>query len=139
MATVPLFKNRKGNVSVCGNKGTYAFANGRFWTVQEDQIEELVHLAKTRQGHIFIDPNEPDIDTEATSPMQVLEKKIISKFLASQASVGVGTTANVASELAAQAIMSKIEDAQSEPPVPSSIKPTSPALSKLNSMMQDKK
>lgn len=87
MATVPLFKNRK-NCCVVGVKGTqFKFMDGRYWTTDEIQIEELMHYAKTKQAGIFIDPKEPTIDTEATTPMDVMKKKIIAEYLASQAEV----------------------------------------------------
>lgn len=88
MAVVPLFKNRHGNVAVVRAGMTIKFNSGRYFTTDERQLKLLTYLAKTKQQGVYIDPKEPEIDTEAATPMEVLKKKIINEYLAEQNKLG---------------------------------------------------
>ena len=89
MAIVPLFKHRKTHVKVVGpSNRTYAFTNHQYFTVNEAEIAELNKLATTGQCGIYIDENQPTIDTEAATPMALLEKSIKQKLLEDLAQQG---------------------------------------------------
>lgn len=87
MATVPLFKNRKGNVAVIRNDMRFNFNSGRYFTSNKKEIELLLLLAEHGEQGVYIDPKEPDIDTEAATPMAVLRKKFYKEFLEEQGKV----------------------------------------------------
>lgn len=90
MATTTLFKHRKGNTTVVGAKGAmYHFQGvpGRYWARNKAEHEELMKLAETGEAGIYIDPKEPEIDTDATTPMEQMKRKIIAEFMAEQAKI----------------------------------------------------
>ena len=156
MAIVPLFKNRRKYNTIIGKKGaTYKFVNHTFFSIREDEIKELLEMAKTREAGIYIDPAEPEIDTERASPAEVMKKKIIAEYLKSQEAVrdmgaseqstiqkSVATTASsvimgnsLAESVAKEEVMKALEE-----PVAASMAPErSAALNALEKLKQDKK
>lgn len=86
---VPLFKHRKKNIKVVGQSNrTYPFINHQYFTTNKAEIAELTELAEDAGNGIYIDENEPSIDTNAASPMAKLEKDLRSKLLAELAAQG---------------------------------------------------
>lgn len=80
---VPLFKQKRGNASIVLPNGRLVmFANGRFFTVEEDLIAHLVKMAKTQEAGVYIDPQESEIDVNAATPMEQERKKIRAQLLA---------------------------------------------------------
>lgn len=88
MAKAALFKTKRGNHAVIGSNGRrYNFQGspvGRCWVTDKASIEELTKFAETGEAGIYIDPAEPEVDTEATSPMEALRRQIIRDFLIEQ-------------------------------------------------------
>lgn len=141
MAIVPLFKNRKKYVAVVGKKGTtYRFVNHQFYSVQEEEIAELKKFAANKEAGIYIDPDEPQIDTDRSTPADRLKQKIIKEYLAEQGKLGeassygtgqalgqsVGTTAS--STIMNNGMAEIVESGKSEvevptQPAPSAVKP----------------
>jgi len=158
MATVPLFKNRKGSVAVVRKGMRFNFNSGRYFTTKEKEITLLMLLAQHGEQGVYIDPKEPDIDTEAATPMAVLRKKFYKEFLEEQAKVtdagsyvaptgqdigAMNTSSNV---LQGNQLAEKVarEDADPTPKDASSASTKSPALSALEKLKgegggQDKK
>lgn len=100
MALVPLFKNRKKYVAVVGKKGTtYRFVNHQFYSVQEEEIAELKKFAANKEAGIYIDPAEPEIDTDRSTPADRLKKKIIEEYLAEQGKLGQASESTGATPL----------------------------------------
>lgn len=86
---VPLFKHRKKNVKVVGRSNrTYSFVNHQYFTANKREIAELTALAEEGGNGIYIDENEPSIDTSAATPMAKLEKNLRDKILADLAAEG---------------------------------------------------
>lgn len=77
MATVTLFKNRFGAVNVSTPKGeVLKFAAGRYFTTNKKHEEFLKSLAETGESGVFIDKNEPTVDTENLDPMAAIKAKM---------------------------------------------------------------
>lgn len=80
---VPLFKQAKGNATVVLPNGRkIMFANGRYFTEETEIIETLVRMAKTKEAGVFIDPQEPDVDMFAATPLEQERKRIRRELLA---------------------------------------------------------
>lgn len=79
MTEVTLFKNHHGNVSIASGMGVQGFmgSEGRFWTTDKALEKHLTKLAEAGEFGIYIDPNEPIVDTNVTDPMEALKAKII--------------------------------------------------------------
>jgi len=76
MAILKIFKNRILNCAYHFKDGTQAsFLNGKFATDVKARIEELMNEVETNHPHIYIDPNEAEVDSEALSPMEVIRKE----------------------------------------------------------------
>lgn len=73
-----LFKNANGNVGVVlPSLTTVAFIQGRFFTPNKKLQAELQRCVdNSNEFGIFIDAREPEIDLDASSPMEQLRKKI---------------------------------------------------------------
>ena len=83
MAIVPLFKHRKPFINVTsGSNTTYQFVQHRYFTSEQNKINELHNLVASRACGIYIDPNEPTIDTEAADPASQLRKSVREQLLA---------------------------------------------------------
>lgn len=91
MATVPLFKIKRANCAFVGKSGTvYKFQgtpHGRCWVTKKYEIEELLAAAEAGEAGIYIDPKEPELDTEAATPYDAMKKKIIQEYLQGMAQV----------------------------------------------------
>lgn len=81
MAVVPLFKNKVANVGVIRSRYRFDFVGGRYFTTSLGEIEMLQKLAKNKEQGVYIDPNEPEVDTEACTPMDILRKQFYAEFL----------------------------------------------------------
>lgn len=73
-----LFKNANGNVGVVlPSLTTVAFVQGRFFTPNKKLQAELQRCVdNNNEFGIFVDAREPEIDLDASSPMEQLRKKI---------------------------------------------------------------
>lgn len=81
MPVVTLFKNRKGPVNVATPKGErIKFANGMFFTHNKEHEEYLQGLADRKECGVYVDPNQPSIDTDAMTPHDMLKAKIIREY-----------------------------------------------------------
>lgn len=87
MSAVPLFKNRHGNVMVVKGNNMFAFNSGRYFTTDPEKIRVLLALAESRDQGVYIDVDEPEIDPDAATPMEVMKRKIIAEYLASQSEI----------------------------------------------------
>ena len=77
MAILPLFKNRKGSVNIVTDNGyRINFAQGVYHTANKDHIEYLEKLVENNECGVYIDPDEPEINTEEQSPEARLRAKI---------------------------------------------------------------
>jgi hypothetical protein len=153
MATVPLFKNRKGNVAVIRKGMRFNFNSGRYFTTKQREIDLLKLLAEHGEQGVYIDPKEPDIDTEAATPMAVLRKKFYKEFLEEQAKVtdagkyhaptgqDIGAMNTASNVLQGNQLAEKValEDADPSPKDASSASTKSPALAALEAMKEGKK
>ena len=76
MSLLKIFKNRVLNCSYHFKDGTQAaFLNGKYSTDVKSRIEELQNEVDTNHPHIYIDPDEHEIDSEALSPMEVIRQE----------------------------------------------------------------
>lgn len=79
---VPLFKQARGNASiVLPNGRKIMFANGRYFTEEEEVYSVLLKMAKTKEAGVFVDPNEPEIDMFAATPLEQERKRIRAELL----------------------------------------------------------
>lgn len=84
-----LFKSSIPNIFMILASGTKAeFANGIFFTTDEDDIAYLTKEVKRGHPHIYIDANEPEIDTDAVTPYEQLRKKIRQELMAEMQAAG---------------------------------------------------
>lgn len=156
MATVTLFKNTHGSVNVVRKGKVFPFNSGRFWTSNKEDQELLKKIAEAGEQGVYIDPQEPDIDPTAASPMEVLRRKIIKEWQEQQAQVhdhgeygagknqlGVSSTAD--SILMGNSLAAKVDQAKTageDVPVVSATPATpadSPALSALQQLKSGEK
>lgn len=79
---VPLFKNRTLGSAVLEDGTVVAFANKQFYTTDENLIARLKKAAEKGEFGIYIDPTDPDIDTEAATPMERLRKQMRAELMA---------------------------------------------------------
>lgn len=85
MANVTLFKNRFGSVAaVLATGQTVSFVNGRYWTENKAEQDALAKAAETEEFGIYVDPNEKTIDTEATTPLEMIKRQAVQEYLAKQ-------------------------------------------------------
>lgn len=81
MPVVTLFKNRKGPVNVATPKGErIKFAGGMYFTHDKRIEDYLKELAENKECGVYIDPNQPSIDTDAMTPHDMLKAKIIREY-----------------------------------------------------------
>lgn len=122
MAIVPLFKNRYGSVNVVRKGVTFPFNSGRYWTTNKEHIKLLQELADKGEQGIYIDNSEPEIDTEAASPMEVLRRQIIKEWQKQQQQIQqhgiveapktVGASSTADSVLMGNSLASMVENAR---------------------------
>jgi hypothetical protein len=120
MAIQKIFRSAMPSFRYFFRNGTAAiFMSGRYTTDQKDLEDELMQevgeigTTKSRHPFIYIDEKEPELDTEALSPLELIEQKAYEKARAellremaeasarandAQANVS-STTANFASSL----------------------------------------
>lgn len=83
MALIAVFKNRIPNSNFVTAKGKQInFVGGRYETGIPDEVKELEAEVMSGNPHIYIDENDQVVDTEAPTPLQLLEKKIREQVLA---------------------------------------------------------
>lgn len=89
MAIVPLFKHRKQAVKLVGESGkTYVFRNGQYFSMLDADIAEMTKIAKSRLTGVYIDPDQPTIDTEAADPVSIMKKNLREQILMELAAEG---------------------------------------------------
>jgi hypothetical protein len=70
---------------IFGNGKPAIFVQGVYRTNVDWEIASLENEIKNGHPHIYIDPNETEIDSEMVDPMNVLRAKIIAEYVAAQA------------------------------------------------------
>lgn len=89
MAIVPLFKHRKQAVKLVGESGkTYVFRNGQYFSMLDADIAEMTKIAKSKLTGVYIDPDQPTIDTEAADPVSIMKKNLREQILMELAAEG---------------------------------------------------
>lgn len=92
MAMAKLFKSSIPNMFMILSSGTKAeFINGMYYTTDEDDAVELNKEIKRGIAGIWVDPNEPEIDTDAVTPYEQLKKKIREELLSEMVSASAHT------------------------------------------------
>lgn len=82
MAIVTLFKHRKATINIIGDSlFKYQFTQHRFFTQIAEQETELKRMVANRASGIYIDPDEPTIDTEAADPVSRMKKNLRQEIL----------------------------------------------------------
>jgi hypothetical protein len=80
---VPLFKHRKPHARIVGlSLRTYNFVNGQYFTLIDAEIKELMKIVEDKSSGIYIDPNQPTIDTDAADPISQLKLTMREQVLA---------------------------------------------------------
>lgn len=89
MAILQIFKSKVSSVSYFFKNGKQAaFINGKFITDIESEIEELmteigeIGSDKSKHPHLYIDPNEKELDTEAPTYEETIRAQERTKVLA---------------------------------------------------------
>lgn len=83
MAVVPLFKHRRPYARIVGlSLRTYNFVNGQYFTLLDAEIKELMKIVSDKSSGIYIDPNQPTIDTDAADPISQLKVSLREQVLA---------------------------------------------------------
>lgn len=83
MAILTLFKSKHGAVNYVTPWGDpVGFVNGRYYTFNKKIEDWLKSEAETGSGGIYIDPEEPEVDTEAAAPIDVLRRKLREEIIA---------------------------------------------------------
>lgn len=81
MAKLPLFKHRKPYMNIVApNTTVVRFVNHMYYTDDEDVIEFLQGCVKNRRSGVYIDDKQPEVDTDAMSPHDMLKAKIIREY-----------------------------------------------------------
>lgn len=85
MSTLRIFKSTIPSVNyIFGNGKPAIFVNGVFRTDIASEISALESEVTQHHPHIYIDPNEREIDSELVDPMNALRAKIIAEYVAAQ-------------------------------------------------------
>lgn len=89
MAILQIFKSKVSSVSYFFKNGKQApFINGKFITDIESEIEELmadigaIGSDKSKHPHLYVDPNEKELDTEAPTYEETIRAQERTKVLA---------------------------------------------------------
>lgn len=117
MAIQKVFKSTIESIRYIFKDGKHAaFVAGKYVTEIENEIKELMDEIKNEgrdkssHPHLYVDPTEKEIDTEAPSPIDVIKAKAVADYIASQADsnkdlgntgtkpvlAGIGTTKTIA-------------------------------------------
>lgn len=81
MAILTLYKNaRQGTNVVLKDGSVIGFVKGRYFTTNEEHKAELDWMASKGEAGVFIDENEPTVDTEAVTPLEIERRKAVEEF-----------------------------------------------------------
>lgn len=102
MTIKAVFKSHIPSVSYFFKNGMQAaFLLGRYETEKEWQIDELLDAVSSGNPHIWVDPVDYQVDTEAPSPMERIRQEAYAQALADiQAKQQAGIVDNSAAVLA---------------------------------------
>jgi hypothetical protein len=101
-----IFKSTLPSVSYFFKNGVQApFINHKFITSNKDQITELTEEVNIGHPHIYIDPKESTIDSEALTPIELIKKQAKEEAIAElkaamNKDAGTSTNTNFANSLA---------------------------------------
>jgi len=86
MAILKVFKSRIPSCNYVFARGkSAAFVEGRYATGILEEISELEQEILSGHPHIYVDPAETEVDSDAVDPMAALREKIIADYLKNQA------------------------------------------------------
>lgn len=86
MATLRVFKSSIPSITVIlGNGKPCIFVQGVYRTAIQGEIDLFESEIAQGHPHLFIDPNEREIDSTMIDPMNAMRAKIIAEYVASQA------------------------------------------------------
>jgi hypothetical protein len=86
MSTLRVFKSTIPSINfIFGNGKPAIFQGGVFRTDIPSEISALEYEIAQGHPHIFIDPNEREVDSELLDPMKALRAKIREEILAEEA------------------------------------------------------
>ena len=81
MAMLTLFKNYRNATNIVLKDGTVVgFVKGRYFTTNKDLEKELKKLVEKNEAGVWIDPNEPEVDTTAVTPLEIERRKAVEEF-----------------------------------------------------------
>lgn len=81
MAILQVFKATFPSISYIFKDGTPAyFVRGMYCTDEESKIAELKAEIAKKHPHIYIDPNQTQIESENLDPMNALRNRIIAEY-----------------------------------------------------------
>lgn len=98
MSVIRIFKATLPSVNYIFTNGKPAiFVQGKFTTNIDFEIQELEREIATGHPHIYIDPAESEIDSDALTPMEILRAKVREELVAEMAAAtnpanNMGTT-----------------------------------------------
>lgn len=85
MAMLKLYKSTFPSIQyVMPDGGVVEFVAGRFATAAPKLIAQLDAEIAAGHPHIFIDKNEKEVDSEAMDPLEVVKRKAVADYIASQ-------------------------------------------------------
>ena len=86
MSIAKVFKATLPSINYIFRNGKPAiFVHGKFATAIESEIAELNEEIAAGHPHIFVDPNEAEIDSNALSPIEALTAQIRAQLVAEMA------------------------------------------------------
>lgn len=102
MTIKAVFKSHIPSVSYFFKNGLQAaFLLGRYETDKEEHVQELQDAIYAGNPHIYVDPEDSEIDTDAPSPMERIRQEAYAQALADiQAKQASGQVDNSAAQLA---------------------------------------
>lgn len=102
MTIKAVFKSHIPSVSYFFKNGMQAaFLLGRYETEKEEHIQELTDAIYAGNPHIWVDPEDSQVDTDAPSPMERIRQEAYAQALADiQAKQQAGLVDNSAAQLA---------------------------------------
>jgi hypothetical protein len=96
MAELTLFKNRKGRVNVIAPDGfMIKFANSIYFTRNKEHEAYLKDCAERRACGVYIDPEQPTVDPESSTPHDMFKAKIIREYEEEKARIARANAAPV--------------------------------------------
>lgn len=101
MTIKAVFKSHIPSVSYFFKNGLQAaFLLGRYETDKEDHATELLEAIAAGNPHLYVDPNDSEVDTDAPSPMERIRQEAYAQALADiQAKQQAGIVDNSAAQV----------------------------------------